>query len=48
MPESTEQLRVKKIPFDEVYDMVMQNKITDALSIAAILKIKLLMSEGKI
>ena|SRR5256885_15076542 len=48
MPESTEQLHVKKISFTEVYEMVMQNKITDALSIAAILKIKLLMSEGKI
>ena len=48
MPESTEQLRVKKISFNEVYEMVMQNKITDTLSIAAILKTKLLMSEGKI
>ena len=48
MPESTEQLRVKKLPFEEVYKMVMQNKITDALSIAAILKTKLLMNEGKI
>ena len=48
MPESTEQLQVKKISFNEVYEMVMQNKITDALSITAILKIQLLISEGKI
>jgi len=48
MPESTEKLCVKKLPFNEVYDMVLHNSITDALSIAAILKIKLLISEGKI
>ena len=48
MPESTEKLRVKKLPFNEVYNMVLQNTITDALSIAAILKTKLLIDEGKI
>ncbi len=48
MPEPTEKLRCKKIPFNEAYNMVMQNAITDALSIAAILKTKLLIDEGKI
>lgn len=48
MPEPTEQLQVKKLHFNEVYEMVMQNKITDALSVAAILKTKLLMQEGKL
>ena len=47
-PETTEQLEIKKLPFNEVYEMVMQNKITDTLSIAAILKTKLLMQEGKL
>ena len=48
MPESTEKLSVKKIPFNEVYKMVVENKITDALTIAAILKTELLINEKKI
>lgn len=48
MPEATEKLKVKKLSFDEVYNMIMQGKIKDALSIAAILKTKLLMQEGKL
>jgi len=41
-PESTEDLMVKKVPFDEVLRMVMDGEITDSISIAAIMKIKLL------
>ena len=48
MPESTEQLIVKKVAFDEAYEMVMQNIITDSLSMVAILKIKILINEGKV
>ena len=48
MPESTEQLVVKKIHFDEVYKMVLQNEITDSITVTAILKTKILMTEGKI
>jgi len=48
MPEDTEQLVVKKLPFNEVYAMVMNGKIKDALSIAAVLHTKLLMMEGKL
>ncbi len=47
-PEATEQLIVKKIPFDEAYQMVQNNEITDAVSVAAILKVKLMMAERKI
>jgi 8-oxo-dGTP pyrophosphatase MutT (NUDIX family) len=46
MPEETEQLMVKKIPFDEVYQMVCNGKITDAVTVAAILKTKLMLLEG--
>jgi len=46
MPEETEQLAVKKIPFDTVYQMVQEGKITDALSVASILKAKLMLLEG--
>jgi 8-oxo-dGTP pyrophosphatase MutT (NUDIX family) len=47
-PEETEQLQVKKIPFNEVYAMVEKAEITDAVTVAAILKIKLMIAEGKI
>jgi hypothetical protein len=48
MPEETEQLVVKKVPFEEVYQMVQTGKISDALTVAAVLKVKLMMLEGKI
>lgn len=48
MPEETEQLVVKKLPFEEVYTMVMENKIKDALSVAAILHTKILLMENKL
>ena len=41
-PEETEQLTIKKIPFDEAYNMVMSGEITDSMSVAAILKVKVL------
>lgn len=43
IPDETEQLQVKKIPFEEAFQMVMQGKITDSLSVAGILKLKLLL-----
>jgi hypothetical protein len=46
MPEETEQLIVKKLPFDEVYEMVMTGVITDSVSVAAILKAKLMILSG--
>ncbi|HRI21348.1 MAG TPA: NUDIX hydrolase [Panacibacter sp.] len=47
-PEETEQLTIKKIPFDEIYQMVQNGLITDSISVAAILKIKLLILEGNL
>jgi ADP-ribose pyrophosphatase len=47
-PEETEQLIVKKIPFETLYQMVVCGEITDSLSVAAVLKTKLLMLEGKL
>ncbi len=45
-PEETEELMVKKIPFDEAYEMVMNGAITDSVSIAAMLKVKIMLLEG--
>ena len=48
MPEETEQLLVKKLPFDEVYAMVMEGKIKDAITITAVLRTKILMLQNKL
>lgn len=47
-PEETEQLMVKKVPFEEAYQMVERGEITDAMSVAAILKVKLMLADGRI
>ena len=45
-PEDTEQLHVRKVPFATLYDMVMQAEVTDAISVAAVLKLKVMMDSG--
>lgn len=47
-PEETEDLVVKKVPFEEAYQMVENGIITDSLAVAAILKVKILLLEGKL
>lgn len=47
-PEETEQLVIKKLPFNEVYEMVENGTITDSLSVAGILKVKLMLLDGRI
>jgi 8-oxo-dGTP pyrophosphatase MutT (NUDIX family) len=47
-PEETEQLLVKRLPFSTVCDMVESGEITDAISVAAILKTRLLLSSGQL
>ena len=48
MPEETEQLIVRKMPFEDVYQMVLNGEITDSMSVAAILKAKLMMLNGEL
>lgn len=45
-PEETEQLELRKLPFDEAYQMVLNGEITDSMSVAAILKTKILILDG--
>jgi 8-oxo-dGTP pyrophosphatase MutT (NUDIX family) len=47
-PEDTELLEIKKMHFDEAYRMVEDGSITDSLSVAAILKVKLMITDGTI
>jgi 8-oxo-dGTP pyrophosphatase MutT (NUDIX family) len=37
--DDTEKLIIKKLPFQEAYNMVLENRITDSISIAGILKL---------
>lgn len=47
-PEETEDLKVRKIPFDEAYHMVLSGEITDSISVAAILKVKLMLEHKEL
>ncbi len=46
-PEETEQLVIRKLSFDEVYKLVMDGKITDMMTVAAVMKLKLMMIEER-
>lgn len=43
-PEETEDLQLKKVPFDTLYKMVMTGEIQDAMTVAAVLKLKLVLA----
>lgn len=47
-PEENEELQQRKIHFDALYEMVKKGKVTDSLTVAAVLKIKLMMLEGEL
>ena len=47
-PEETEELVIKKLPFEQVFQMVMKGTITDSMSVAGILKAKILIDKGLI
>jgi ADP-ribose pyrophosphatase len=47
-PEDTEQLIVHKLPFEEVYQMVCNGEITDSMTVAAVLKVRLLLIENRL
>lgn len=47
-PEDCEILEIRRLPFEEVFQMVMNGTITDALSMASIFKVKQLLDQGKI
>ena len=46
-PESTEELIVKKVPFNKAYEMVLNGEITDLISMTAIMKYQLMQLEGR-
>jgi 8-oxo-dGTP pyrophosphatase MutT (NUDIX family) len=44
-PDETEKITVKKLPFEEAFRMVEKGMITDSMSVAAIIKTRLLLKE---
>lgn len=46
-PEETEELQVKKLPLSEAIEMVLRGKITDGLSIMALLRVHILLKDNK-
>ncbi len=47
-PDEDEVLRVRKIPFRELVELVMDGKIKDCLSVASILKLNALLNSGQL
>jgi 8-oxo-dGTP pyrophosphatase MutT (NUDIX family) len=47
-PDDTEVLQIKRIPFSEALNWVEQGTITDAISVAGILKVQLMLLRGEI
>ena len=45
-PDHNEELVSRKLPFEELYQMVMRQEVTDSLTVAAVLKVKLMLLEG--
>jgi hypothetical protein len=41
-------LVVRRMPFDEAYEMVERGEITDSMSVTGILKVKLLLVTGQL
>ena len=47
-PEETEDLIVKKLPFQEVFEMTMRGEITDCFAVASIFKLQFILEKGLI
>lgn len=46
-PEEDEKLCIKKLPFEEVYQMILRNEIRDSLSVGSILRAKAFLDSAK-
>lgn len=47
-PEDSEDLKVKKVHIDEAFAMTLRGEITDAISVAAIMRVKYMLDQGEI
>lgn len=47
-PDHNEELAMRKLPFAELYAMVERGEVTDSLTVAAVLKVQLMILQGKL
>lgn len=47
-PDDTEELLLWRLPFEEAYQLVLNQTITDSLAVAGILRVKLLLAAGQL
>lgn len=47
-PDETEALSLRRVPLEEAVEMALDGRITDALAMAALMKVKLLLDRGEI
>jgi len=45
-PDHNEELVLRKLPFEELYAMVVRGEVRDSLTVAAVLRVKLMLAEG--
>lgn len=47
-PDDTEQLQIRRVPFAEAVCMAMAGEITDAMAVAGLIKVQLLLDRGQL
>lgn len=47
-PDHNEELAMRKLPFDELFSMVMRGEVRDSLTVAAVMKVRLLLDRGEL
>lgn len=47
-PDANEELAMRKLPFAELFEMVMRGELRDSLTVAAVLKVQLVLQRGEL
>lgn len=47
-PDHNEELEQRKLPFAELYGMVQRGEVTDSLTVAAVMKVQLMLLDGSL
>lgn len=47
-PDHNEELAMRKLPFEELFAMVMRGEVRDSLTVAAVMKVKLMLLNGEL
>ena len=47
-PDHDDELEQRKLPFVELYEMVERGEVRDSLTVAAVMKVRLMTLEGKL